>query len=250
MRLGVIVLLLATALAVASAPAFGQSSAVPSEEKKGEGPKNDKEANKAAKEDKKAKGGDDEGRGPGEEGDEGDDGDDDEGEEGGGGGDDDEGEEGDGGGGEGDDATGQQPGGGGSGGDTGSGGGGSGGQDSGHAKPTTSDHGSPVVGGQSPLVNDLGCRQECDSPNHRTVEDGDAADLAATGGPGGLDRDAISLAAVEDEGQFQEGRFALGPATTADGNPGAFALLTLAAMVLLVGLVGGLRALHSRLSES
>ncbi|HET9480397.1 MAG TPA: hypothetical protein VFP98_01450, partial [Candidatus Polarisedimenticolia bacterium] len=62
----------------------------------------------------------------------------------------------------------------------------------------------------------------------------------------GLGRDEISLAAVDDEGQFGKGLLAEAVGTAANANPGALALLTLSLLVLLVGLVGGLRAVHGR----
>ena len=73
--------------------------------------------------------------------------------------------------------------------------------------------------------------------------------IAATGGPSGLGRDEISLAAVDDEGLFEEGLFALRPATAANANPGALALFALSTLLLLVGLVGGLRAVHGQLRQ-
>ena len=42
---------------------------------------------------------------------------------------------------------------------------------------------------------------------------------------------------------------AFGPPTDADENPGGLALLTVSTLVLLAGLLGGLRALQGRLRE-
>jgi hypothetical protein len=265
MRLGVIVLFLAIAVVMASPPAIAQSSEAPAAEKAAEkaakeaekaakkaakeaekaAKKAQKAAEKAAKEAEKAAekaakkaakeaekatkkaGKEKDAPGGAEEG----------------GGDDDEGEEGNGGGAEGGGGT-RQPGDSGSGGgrDTGGGDTGSGGQASGDGESSTMGLRSPVTVGQSPSVGERGCRQACSPPNARTAGDEEVGDLAATGGPSGLETDVASLAAVEDEGQFEEGLFALSQATPAGGNSGAFALLTLATVVLLVGLGGGLRA--------
>ena len=74
--------------------------------------------------------------------------------------------------------------------------------------------GSPDEGGQSPFVGERGCRQACNPANARTAGVDGVADLAATGGPSGLDSDVASLAAVDDEGQFEEGLFAPEPGDT------------------------------------
>jgi hypothetical protein len=256
MRLGVIVLFLAIAVAMACPPAIAQSSEAPAAEKAAEkaakeaekaAKKAEKAAEKAAKEaekaaEKAAKEAEKAAKKAGKEKD--DPGGADEGGR--------DSEEGDSGGGEGGGSTGQP----GAGGGRGTGGGGiggdsgSGGQAPGGGQSSSMGRGSAVTGGQSPFVAERGCRHACCPSNASSAGDDEVGDLAATGGPSGLDSDVASLAAVEDEGQFEEGLFALSPATVADGNSGAFALLTLATVVLLVGLVGGLRAALSSADDA
>ncbi len=98
-------------------------------------------------------------------------------------------------------------------------------------------------------MNAVGCLEECDSPKGPTAGDGTARDLTATGGPSAFGSEEIFLVAVEDEEQFEKGVFAAALGTAANANPGALALLTLSTLVLLVGLVGGLRAVHGQLRQ-
>lgn len=222
MRLGVFLPFLAIALATASPPALAQLSPppLPDVAKPGKGGKPDKDTKKPDKEAKPGKGGqgaglgDDEEAGPGDE----------EGgpvpEEGGSvpeeGGNDEEGE------------TGGEPGGGESGADIGPAG-----KDPAGPDRSTNDSGSPDEGGPTALASDAGCPEDCDRP-------GDPAD--------GGEPDAILAADVA--GEFENEAGARSPLAAADASPAVLALFALMVLGLLVGLAGGLRALHGRIRGS
>jgi hypothetical protein len=85
--------------------------------------------------------------------------------------------------------------------------------------------------GLSSLVSDAGCSEECDPPGTLTNRgEGEAIRNAA---------DAESIGELEGE--------SLVPSAAADASPPVLALFALMVLCLLVGLAGGLRALHGRI---
>lgn len=224
MRLGVFLLFLAIALAAASPAALAQLSppSLPDVAKPGKGPKPDKPAKKPDKEPKPDKGGQEAGPGDDEEAVPGDD------EEGGPG--DEEGgpvpEDGN----DEDGETGGESGGGESGADIGPVD-----NDSAGSDRSTSGSSSADEGGQTALVSDPGCPEECDPPG----------DLTYGGEPG-------AILATDVAGEFENEAGARSPlaAAAAGASPAVLALFTLMVLGLLVGLAGGLRALHGRIRDS
>ena len=92
-----------------------------------------------------------------------------------------------------------------------------------------------------------GCLEQCASPrDHAVGGEGDASLTSANPSIRSL-AGVASLADMSTEGGAAYGRSALGPATHADGDPGAPALLLLGMLLVLIGLGGGLRALHGSL---
>ena len=111
-------------------------------------------------------------------------------------------------------------------------GGGPGSRDLAGLDRSTSGSDSANDGGSSSVVRQDGCPEECDLPGALTNSgEGEAilssADVEATSG-------------LADEG--------LAVAGAADASPPVLALFALMALGLLVGLAGGLRALHGRLN--
>jgi hypothetical protein len=248
MRLGVFLSFLAIVLATASQPAVAQLSPppLPDVEKPAKEEKPGKE-DKPGKEAKPGKGGEEASPGDGEEGSPGD------GEEGSPGGEEgspggeedspggeEEGspggeEEGSPGGDEEGSPGGEEGGneeGGGTGGESGGGETGPGGQDPAGADRSTNGSGSADDGGPSSSLSDAGCPGGCDLPEALTA-----------GGEG----DAILSARAEAAGEFEDEAYALSASAAADANPTVLALLALMTLGLLVGLAGGLRALHGRI---
>jgi len=234
MRLAVFLLFLALVFATVSAPAAAQVPVVaPPDVEKPDKPGKDKNANKPGKGgedcDPEGEEGDPEGEDCDPEGDEGDppaEEGDPPGEEG-----DPPAEEGDPPGDEGSAPEGEE---GDTGGASGSGesGGGPGGQDPAGLDRSTSGSGSANEGGSSSVVRQAGCPEECDLPGALT--------------DGGEGEAILSSADVEaTSGLTDEG---LAVAGAADASPPVLALFALMALGLLVGLAGGLRALHGRLS--
>ena len=85
--------------------------------------------------------------------------------------------------------------------------------------------------GLSSLVSHAGCSEECDPPGTLTNRgEGEAIRNAA---------DAESIGELEGE--------SLVPSAAADASPPVLALFALMVLCLLVGLAGGLRALHGRI---
>jgi hypothetical protein len=228
MRLWALLPFLAVALALAGPPAFAQPATPPGQERSEEAKRNkdEKKAAQEAKKEAKKDEPDDPGDGGGDGGDE----------------DDGDGGEGDGGGDEGDDEDqgepGEEPDGGASGGH-----GGSGGQGSGGGERSTDGSGSADEGRRSPLVDDVACVDGCMSAQDGAARERDGI-RAATGGLSVLEEAVTSAAAVEVVEGIPSRSGALGPAKAVNGNPAVLALLTVSTFLLLVGLVGGLRALH------
>jgi hypothetical protein len=224
MRLWALLPFLAVALALAGPPAFAQPATPPGQERSEEAKRN-KDEKKAAQEAKKeAK--KDEPDDPGDEGSEDGQGDEDGGGEGGDG----EGEGSEGGEGAAGDEQGEgdgEPDGGGS-----AGHGGSRGQASGGGERSIDGSGSADEDRRSPLVDDVACVDECTSAQDGAVSREREAILAATDGLSASEVSVTPAAAVAR------------PSTVVNGNPAVLALLTLSTFLLLVGLVGGLRALH------
>jgi hypothetical protein len=233
MRLWALLPFLAIALALAGPPAFGQAPPNPPGQERAEEAKKNKEAKKAAQEAKKqAK--KDEADDPGDDGGDG-------GDEDGGGGDSGEGgSDGNEGGGEDDqgEADGEPDGGGAS-----AGQGGSGGQASGSGERSTDGSGSADEGRRSPLADDVACVDECTSARDGAAGVEGVAILAASGS-GAPEERLLPTAAVDVLGGSPSGRSAFGPSTPVDGNPAVLALLSFSTLLLLVGLVGGWRALR------
>ena len=224
MRLGVFLLFLAIALAAASPAALGQPSPPqpPDVAKPGKGSKPDKPAKKPDKGAKPDKGGEEAGPGDDEEADPGGDEEADPGE--------DEEAPGDEEGGpvpeDGNDEQGET--GGESGADIGPVG-----NDSAGADRSTNGFSSADEGGPTVLVSDAGCPEECDPPGNLT--DG--------GEPG-------AILASDAAGEFEREAGARSPLAAAGASPAALALFALMVLGLLVGLAGGLRALHGRIRGS
>jgi hypothetical protein len=249
MRLGVFVLFLAIALALAGPPALAQVAPTPDGPKKAKEDKEDKESKGNRGRGEGGSGGGESGPGdddddPGEGEDEGgpgdDEGDEDEGEGEGDPGDDeedpgeDEGDPGD------DD------------GDTGGGTGGGepGGDGESPAGPEPSTDGSSSGGedGRSSVATDPGCLEGCDSPGDTDAGVGGGI-LVTADGPGASDARLTSADAGGAQLlEFQDNGDAFGPGTVADASPAVLVLFAFLALGLLVGVFGGLRALHGRLS--
>jgi hypothetical protein len=215
MRLGVFLLFLAIAFATASPAALAQLSPppLPDVAKPGKEAKPDKPAKKPDKEAKPDKGGQKAGPGDDEEAGPGD-------EEGGPVPEEDGNDE--------DGDTGGESGGGESGADTGPVDNDPAGSDRSTSSSSSADEGGPTA-----LVSDAGCPEECDPP-------GDPTD--------GEERDAIL--ATDVAGEFENEAGARSPLAAADPSPAVLVLFALMVLGLLVGLAGGLRALHGRIRDS
>ena len=84
-------------------------------------------------------------------------------------------------------------------------------------------------------MSDAGCSKECDLPGDLT--DGGEGDAILGGG------------GVETAGEFEDEGFAISASAAAGASPPVLALFALLALGLLVGLAGGLRALHGRIRD-
>jgi len=214
MRLGVFLLFLAIAFATASPAALAQLSPppLPDVAKPGKEAKPDKPAKKPDKEAKPDKGGQKAGPGDDEEAGPGD-------EEGGPVPEEDGNDE------EGD--TGGESGGGESGADIGPVGNDPAGSDRSTNSSSSADEGGPTA-----LVSYTDCPEGCDPPEDPTY---------------GGQRDAIL---ATDVGEFENEAGARSPLAAADASLAVLALFALMVLGLLVGLAGGLRALHGRIRDS
>ena len=109
---------------------------------------------------------------------------------------------------------------------------GPGGEDPAGSDRSTDDSNSADEDGRSYLASQTGCSEGCDPPGALTDRVEGDANLSAA--------DAEPAAALEDDGPSFD--------TAADASPPVLALFALMGLGFLVGLAGGLRALHGRIS--